>query len=208
MSAGAQSVHDYCTGLLKHAIERQDERARLQASEAKRETLESLDELANDPAYLAEWTAETLSRSEGDSVKFLEVAAHDDSNRINAGGVVMRHADTSQDADPSSFLMKLRRGETIDSATSDELLAALIVLESSFANEARLDRNLAYALHRIAFEGQILLSEGASRAGSDPASVQGLRLVQEGVDRVLSGQDIRYYADPTAMDFSGPGNRP
>ena len=56
----------------------------------------------------------------------------------------------------------------------------------------RIDRRVAFALHRLAFEGQLLVSEGWPALGQDAATVSLLRAVQEAVDRVLSGEDIRY----------------
>ena len=79
------------------------------------------------------------------------------------------------------------------------LLRPLADLEAEHRGADVLDRRLAYALHKLAFEGQVLASEPAGPE-ADEATVELLRLVQEAVDRVLSGQDIRYFAahDPAA----------
>ena len=73
-----------------------------------------------------------------------------------------------------------------------ELLQALNALEVEYRNARAIDRRVAYALHRLAFEGQVLHTD--AWAGAWPAeTVRILRVVQEAVDRVLSGEDIRYY---------------
>jgi hypothetical protein len=66
-----------------------------------------------------------------------------------------------------------------------------------------LDRTFAFALHRLAFEGQVLLTDAHSDAAADPATVDALRRVQEAVDRVLSGEDIRYYPSPDSGILGG-----
>jgi hypothetical protein len=72
-------------------------------------------------------------------------------------------------------------------------LQALIDLEALHREATSVDRQLAYALHRLAFEGQLLLTDAWHGSQADPGTVDLLRMVQEGVDRVLSGEDIRYY---------------
>jgi hypothetical protein len=79
-----------------------------------------------------------------------------------------------------------------------ELLQALLDLERALQSDSHIDRRLAFALHRLAFEGQLLLTEAWPALAADPATVDTLRLVQEAVDRVLSGEDIRYYERPDA----------
>ena len=61
-------------------------------------------------------------------------------------------------------------------------------------NEGRLRHRpfVGVCLHRLAFEGQVLLTEIPSEASADPATTTTLRRVQEAVDRVLSGEDVRY----------------
>ena len=65
-----------------------------------------------------------------------------------------------------------------------------------------LDRRLAFALHRLAFESQILHTD-AWPGAFDAWTVDTLRAVQEAVERILSGQDIRYYPrlDPPPEDL-------
>lgn len=88
------------------------------------------------------------------------------------------------------------------SDVADQLIGALRDLESRLQHAANLDRKLAYSLHRLAFEGQVLLTDSPTPAANDPATVERLRRVQEAVDRVLSGEDIRYYDGLSAANAS------
>lgn len=115
-------------------------------------------------------------------------------DRINpVAEIILRHAGLGSYEDPAGLLPSLRRGESIGPASAREILAALDALEKALRASDVLDRRLAYALHRLAFEGQVLLTDGWSSRAADAATVDVLHLVQEGVDRVLSGEDIRYY---------------
>jgi len=111
-----------------------------------------------------------------------------------AAEVVLRHAALHGD-DPEGLIARLRRGEPIDAGPAQELLQALIDLEQAFHDSDVIDRRLAFALHRLIFEGQVLLTDAWPGLTPDPGTVETLRLVQEAVDRVLSGEDIRYYRD-------------
>ena len=114
-----------------------------------------------------------------------------------AAEVVLRHAGQAGDAGPS-FLANLRRGESVPLAEVAELARALHVLEEESRDASMLDRRVVYALHRLAFEAQVLHTD-AWPGAFDDWTVDTLRAVQEAVDRILSGQDIRYYT---------PGSRP
>ncbi len=116
--------------------------------------------------------------------------------------VVHRHAGLTDQEDPTGLLPSLRRGQGIGPASARELLLALEDLEVALRDAAFIERRLAYALHRLAFEGQVLLTDGWPSRAVDSATVDVLRLVQEGVDRVLSGEDIRYYPRDAAPEFS------
>ena len=70
--------------------------------------------------------------------------------------------------------------------------AALNALEVEYREARAIDRRVAYALHRLAFEAQILHTD-AWPGSLDAETVGLIRVVQEAVDRVLSGEDIRYY---------------
>ncbi len=64
-----------------------------------------------------------------------------------------------------------------------------------------LDRRIAFALHRLAYRG----AGPAHRRLAGPFdewTVDTLRAVQEVVEQILSGQDIRYFpADPPPEDL-------
>ncbi len=193
---GASTIQDYCEELLRMAIEDEDAAAKTEGIQLTLGTLESLDELANTPDYLAEWSASSHVKPD------VPVLIVPDSARMQPvpGGVlneIYRHAGMDE-ADSSGFLPTLRRGEIPPVRLVDDLLTALGELESRLANAHEIERRLAYALHRLGFEGQVLLTDSMSEAGSDPATIHRLRRVQEAVDRVLSGEDVRYFpgADP------------
>ena len=223
---GAETLQEYCEELLARAISVEHDREVVEEAEARRGHLEGLDAIANDPEYLAEWEA-ALPRTRTDRPSPPEESpaltapapGPDDTpesapesrpapparespevpESIPAVEVVLRHAAIRED-DPSAFLPTLRRGEPIDSTTARELLAALAELEAAYRPASRLDRLVAYALHRLAFEGQVLLTDAWPGAPVDEATVDVLRVVQEAVDRVLSGQDIRYFATGTGPE--------
>ena len=192
---GAASIQDYCEGLLRMAIEGEAEAAKAEAVHVTRGTLESLDDLASDPEYLAEWSARArdaqADRQEAKNVATDPGHAAGDGTSF-ARAAIFRHAGIGDD-DPSAFLPTLRRGGQVAAEVADELLASLRDLEQRLRGAERLDRRLAYVLHRLAFEGQILLTDAPAEA--DPDSVDRVRLVQEAVDRVLSGEDIRYFPE-------------
>jgi hypothetical protein len=208
MRAGAESVQAYCESLLAAAIAAEQSRERIAQTEVRIAPLEALDALANDPDYLAEWSASAASQipRERQAGPPAEVAAANGMERdagpsqeepgsmSQAREVVLRHATIAED-DAQALLATLRRGEPITPDAARELLQALIDLEREHRDSTQIDRRLAYALHRLAFEGQILLTEAWPGVPVDAGTVDALRLVQEAVDRVLSGEDIRYYAE-------------
>lgn len=111
----------------------------------------------------------------------------------NAARVVLRHAGESVDGDdPQGFLPSLRRGESVSEEKVAELAGALQELEREAKGTWSMDRRLTFALHRLAFESQILHTD-AWPGTFDAWTVDMLRAVQEAVERILSGQDIRYY---------------
>lgn len=210
MRSGVDTVQEYCERLLERAIEAEHAREVVEDAQVRRGPLQGLDAIANDPAYLAEWKASAGTREPGRlnsgpggpnamTTPDAEVPvghAFDPGpspQEARAAAVVLRHAALVGD-EPNSFLPTLRRGEPLDATATQELLTALADLEVAYRDATRIDRMVAYALHRLAFEGQLLLSEGWTGAPADLGSVDQLRTVQEAVDRVLSGQDIRYFS--------------
>jgi hypothetical protein len=108
--------------------------------------------------------------------------------------VVARHVRPSDD--PHGFLPCLRRGEAVPANKAAELIFALNQLEAELKDAAAIDRRTAHALHRLALESQVLLTD-AWPGRFDERMIMGIRTVQESVERILSGEDIRYY--PTAQ---------
>jgi hypothetical protein len=105
--------------------------------------------------------------------------------------VLRRHV--GHDADESGFLPCLRRGVPVPGTKSAELLHALTQLELQHRGADVLDRRMAHALHRLALESQVLLTD-AWPGAFDARMIATIRAVQEAVERILSGQDIRYGA--------------
>jgi hypothetical protein len=103
--------------------------------------------------------------------------------------ILWRHV--GPDADASGFLPCLRRGVPVPAVKSAELLHALTQLEHEHRGAEVLDRRLAHALHRLALESQVLLTD-AWPGAFDARMIATIRAVQEAVERILSGQDIRY----------------
>jgi hypothetical protein len=96
------------------------------------------------------------------------------------------------DHDPHGFLPSLRRGQSVNPARVSELMAALHRIEADQQGASMLDRRLSYGLYRLALESQVLLTE-AWPGVFDDRTVGAIRAVQEMVERILSGPDIRYY---------------
>jgi hypothetical protein len=86
-----------------------------------------------------------------------------------------------------------------------ELAQALHSLEVELRPASVMDRQLIFSLHRLAFESQILHTD-AWPGVFDHWTVDMLHAVQESVERILSGEDIRYLSrGPDAAELSGPG---
>ena len=116
----------------------------------------------------------------------------------DSADVILRHAGQAGD-DPYAFLPCLRRGESVPPAEVAELAQALSELERDYRGVRSMDRSLTFALHRLAFESQILATD-AWPGAFDVWTVDMVRAVQEAVERILSGRDIRYY--PTTLEDS------
>jgi hypothetical protein len=237
--AGCETVQEYCTALIQRAIETEQVRAQVANLEAQRGVLGGLREIADDPEYLAEWSAQSRSqardRPEPDPARSatpaepasrLEPATSPTGSTPEPGPVrnshetatetpapmpapdaaavglspsaeaVLRHAVQAGESG-SSFLACLRRGEPVPLAEVADLARALHALEVETRDASVIDRRVVYALYRLAFESQVLHTD-AWPGAFDEWTVDTLRAVQEAVDRILSGQDIRY--DP-------PGSR-
>jgi hypothetical protein len=212
--AGIDTIQEYCEQLLERAIDLEHAREMMAVAEAKRGPMEGLDAVANDPDYLREWTTLAASRvrrapaqeeptkmSAADSESAPgETASQPPSapaatppGSSLAAAIILRHAALVGN-DPSAFLPTLRRGEAIHATAAQELIRALGELEVEHRDATTLDRRLAYALHRLAFEGQVLITDAWPGTVRDESTIDILRIVQEAVDRVLSGEDIRYFA--------------
>ncbi len=111
--------------------------------------------------------------------------------------ILARHVGWS--ADDWGFLPCLRRGEAVPAAKSAELMWGLSQIEDELKGATTLDRGLAHALHRLALESQVLLTD-AWPGVFDEAVITVIRSVQESVERILSGQDIRYYSNRRSDD--------
>lgn len=102
-------------------------------------------------------------------------------------------------ADDWGFLPCLRRGEAVPAAKSAELIWGLHQIEDELKGATTLDRAMAHALHRLALESQVLLTDAWPGAFDEPV-ITAIRSVQEAVERILSGQDIRYYSNRRSDD--------
>ena len=115
---------------------------------------------------------------------------------------LMKHLGSGQH-DPGAFLPVLRRGQQIEPASLAELISALARVELDQQGVSVLERGLAYALHRLGLESQVLLTE-AWPGIFNTHTISGIRSVQELVERILSGQDIRYYQGTKSPDSEKP----
>jgi hypothetical protein len=239
-NAGGVTIQEYCTELLQQAIEAERIRAHVADIESQRGLFEGLHQIADDPEYLAEWSAQfaAQARDRPEPVP-VDPPAHAaaSSERVSltvpvpglvtepestptpmltptqgltpperplpvgeslvvaenlsaAAQVVLRHAGQGGE-NGLSFLANLRRGESVPMAEVAELARALHVMEEESRGATVMDRRVVYALHRLAFESQILHTD-AWPGAFDDWTVDTLLAVQEAVDRILSGQDIRY----------------
>jgi hypothetical protein len=114
----------------------------------------------------------------------------------SASEVIARHAGAGEDQ--FGFLPCLRRGEPVPAVKSAELIYALNQLEEELKGSELIERRTAHGLHRLALESQVLLTD-AWPGVFDERVITNIRTVQEAVERILSGQDIRYYPAPAAQ---------
>ncbi len=104
--------------------------------------------------------------------------------------VLWRHV--GRGGDDGAFLPSLRRGVPVAERKMTELIRALNQLEREYRGAEMLDRRVAHALHRLALESQVLLTD-AWPGVFDGRMIAAIRSVQEAVERILSDEDIRYY---------------
>jgi hypothetical protein len=115
--------------------------------------------------------------------------------------ILARHVGSGED--DWGFLPCLRRGDPVPAAKAAELNRALSQLEEELRGALVLNRATAHALHRLALESQVLLTD-AWPGAFDERVVGAIRTVQEAVERILSGRDIRYYPSPQEPDRERP----
>jgi hypothetical protein len=115
--------------------------------------------------------------------------------------VIWRHVGLGEDE--LAFLPCLRRGAPVPAARAAELIRALTQLELEHRGAEVLDRRLAHALHRLALESQVLLTDAWPDV-FDERVITTIRSVQEAVERILSGQDIRYYPTDSQPAWEPP----
>jgi hypothetical protein len=244
--AGQPSLQHYCEELLLRAIEEQRINQRVAEVEVRHGRLEGLDEIADDPDYLAEWHSRSAASQESpagrrESIRAVDAGVVEGGNSVleigpalpesapvetasegpeeTAAGrprvvversrgevvpniesgtraILARHV--GRVADEHGFLPCLRRGEPVPPAQSAELLRCLRQLEEDLRGALTLEREVAHAVHRLALESQVLLTD-LWPGVFDQATIALIRSVQEAVERIFSGEDIRFYAD------RGPG---
>ncbi|WP_161602361.1 hypothetical protein [Tautonia marina] len=205
--ARVETVQRYCESLLLQALGTTNgqcpdskQSSSLEVRPGKSRTV------TDDPDYLAEWIATILADFDAPQVltdpgltdpSLARPSIAPEPSEIiverPAVEVVLRHAGL-RGSDPDAFLISLRHDGRLAPGVGPELIQALVELEAEFRNAIVLDRLLCFALHKLAFEGQILVTEGTRNAEMEVSVVELLRLVQEGVDRILSGQNIRYFS--------------
>ncbi len=210
---GFANVQEYCGEVLIKALDAERVREHLNDVESRRGSLEGFHEIADDPEFLADLSAASAPRESSkrpqtrlsdteSSALSIRLERQEPEPRVShsrpltlstAAVAVLRHAGQWDD-DPTGFLACLRRGESVPPSEVGELAQALHELEMESRDLPEMDRRLTFALHRLAFESQILHTD-AWPGTFDPWTVDMLRAVQEAVERILSGQDIRYYPD-------------
>jgi hypothetical protein len=196
--SGALTIQLYCEGLLARALESERTRLKIEEAEAWHGPFEGLNAIADDPEYLAEWTA-SFARREGEEAPPITIDATPGlpltletkpSMLPPAFEAILRHAGLSDD-NPQGFLPSLRRGEAPTAEAVEELAAALVELDKSLDHSAAIDRRLAHALHRLSLESQVLHTDAWPDA-FDTWTIDAIRNVQDAVERVLSGSPRDY----------------
>jgi len=211
--AGQGSVQSFCEAMLTRALEVERSRLKIEDTEARHGRLEGLRAIADDPEYLAEWTAWASHKDDprpappesppfAVSAELVMSLPPPIPARSAAAETILRHAGLGDD-DPLGFLPCLRRGEAPQVDGFEELGEALVDLEGELKGAEAIDRRLAHALHRLAIESQVLHTD-AWPGAFDAWTVDAVRAVQEAVDRILSGEAGSY----GVVDPPGPEGVP
>ncbi len=199
--SGGGSVQQFCESLLIRALEAERSRHQIEDAEARHGTFEGLRAIADDPIYLAEWTASHAQKDAPPVFKIdsspafalaleplMSLPAPD--RWSESAEVILRHAGLVDDV-PGGFLLSLRRGELPTVESVEELAGALVDLDREMRGADRIDRRLAHALHRLALESQVLHTDAWPDA-FDNWTIDAIRAVQAAVDRILSGESSSY----------------
>jgi hypothetical protein len=199
--SGGGSIQNYCETLLIRALETEQSRHQIEDAETRHGAFEGLRAIADDPEYLAEWTA-SQARKDGPPELHLDTSppfalSPEPMMSLPAPGAwprsadaILRHAGLAGH-DPDGFLPCLRRGEIPTAATVEELAALLVDLDRELAGANQIDRRLAHALVRLALESQVLHTDAWPNA-FDNWTIDAIRAVQAAVDRILSGESNTY----------------
>lgn len=208
---GFSSTQSYCESLLRQALQAAAEARRphdRKADDPQRSAaMEGLNAIANDLDYLAEWSQSRVSPDDDPPHAFLAASPRpgpepiDDPNavpiprpvEIHLGDleepyrVVLYHAALDGEP-PPALLASLRAGIAVEIDAAHELIAALYTLQDRLQGATALDRRLAFALHRLALESQILLTETWPGLAGDPLQTEILRRLQDHIDGLFAGQ--------------------
>lgn len=192
--SGGKSVQAYCESLLIRSIQAERSRHQVEDAEARHGRLDGYRAIEDDPEFLAELSASVAHRdapprATGDGPGALafegQTMALPAPLASGVAETTIRHAGLGLD-DPLGFLPSLRRGEAPGDDSIGELGAALIALDGELAGARTIDRRLAFALHRLAIESQVLHTD-AWPGAFDAQTLDTIRAVQAAVERLLSG---------------------
>jgi hypothetical protein len=211
--SGLPTVQAYCEGLLERAIAAEHARIKVDASVMMNDVYSSLDEMIGESGGPIEPVDEESSPENVvvvASERKLEVAPQRP-DRVEPSDQAVTAADTlarllhhaALDRDPASngFLGTLRRGERPSEEVVRDLDHVLAELDGLLRGRMEIDRRIAYTLHRLALEAQVLLSDAWTHLANDRALVDQVYAMQQAVDHILSGHEISYPGtanEPTA----------
>lgn len=185
---GIPSVQHYCEALLTRAIAAEFASSQVAPAEAVAGALSELDEIFDDATTPAVRLEPIDDHPQPEAEPFMTLTASPESRDPLAR--LLHHAALDRDPDAQGFLGWLRRGQPVPVEALRELIEALAALETQLEGQRHIDRRLAYTLHRLSLESQVLISDAWPALGADRALVEGIYLVQQAVDRVLCGLDV------------------